>query len=628
MQKGKVMTRIIICLLAIASLTLSIDLKTLFAFEKKQSIDWTDEDRRRAKLFLSNKPSYRTETLDFSNLDTYKHVVKQWEMAGFSKERYPGLHLSLKKTRENHLKGHIYKNEAALDNDEQILAPVDIITGMVDGSYDSSNSPITYNATGESSVFQPEAQNTTISSVNLCFYNASFDPVGTCDKKSNLQGSLYEELKNSVSSSDTDIYASLLASYATMTTSDFPETEPFTETTTYFSEHAQINFNEYESANVISITEPLIVSGNTENKNTIVCVSRAALGNGGYDSLICDYGDDTNLDVIINIVGAIQYDPSQPPETYTNSQGAEVPKGDALIYVANENGGGCRNTPSISGINFFDNAKACPNSGGFTGVCYDSTNLILKWNFTKVDFGKAIDRRCGDAGDILKFRLNVNVTDSQSGVDFTSSIFSEPGVLVPEPTGMGGGKIQIPALQMLTGCLPPGVQIEMSSGETMPIEKFKNEFEVVRAGDGSAVSVAGLTKGVETKLIEVKDDKKHSLRLSFAHPVILEDGKPLPANKLKPGMKVKTRNGISTLTSVEKVAYEGPVYNLTLAEPWEPKTKRLTGNSFYADGFLVGDNTLQEKLAKKQRMDPVAARKRLPKIYQVDFDSYMEDSKR
>ncbi|GEM_PF-1637801 len=623
------MTRIIICFLAIASLTLPIDLKIALASDNKHSIDWTDEDRRRAKLFLSNKSSYRTKNLDFSNLDTYKHVVRQWELAGFSKERYPGLHLSLKEAREKHLKGQFDKIPAtATVTEEKILVPTGIITGMVDGSYDPSNSPIAYTATGESSVYQPEDQNTTISYVSLCFYDKSQNPVGTCDIKSNLKGTLYEELINSVSSPDTEVTASLLASYATMTASDFPETEPFAETTTYVSQHAQINFNEYESAETISVTEPLIVSGNSENTNTMVCVSRAALGNGGFDSLKCDYGSDANDDVIINIIGAIQYDPSQPPTTYTNSQGAVVPVGSADIYVANENGGGCDASSPDSGTKFFDNAIACPADDKFTGVCYDSVNLILKWNFQDVDFGKAQDRQCGDAGDLLKFRLNVNVTDSQSGDEINSSIFSVAGVLVPQPTGIGGGKIEIPLLEMLTGCLPPRVQIEMSSGETMPIENFKNEFEVVRAGDGSAVSVAGLTKGVETKLIEIKDDKKHSLRLSFAHPVILEDGNPLPANKLKPGMKVKTRNGISTLTSVETVAYDGPVYNLTLAEPWEPKTKRLIGNSFYADGFLVGDNTLQAKLAKKQRMDPVAARKRLPKIYQVDFDSYMEDSKR
>ena len=82
-------------------------------------------------------------------------------------------------------------------------------------------------------------------------------------------------------------------------------------------------------------------------------------------------------------------------------------------------------------------------------------------------------------------------------------------------------------------------------------------------------------------------------------------------------MTVLTLDGTETITGAAADTFAGTcLYNLSFDES--------TGNStFYANGFLVGDHTVQAAMA--DHTDLAAARAELPEDLRTDFDSHLAD---
>ena len=156
----------------------------------------------------------------------------------------------------------------------------------------------------------------------------------------------------------------------------------------------------------------------------------------------------------------------------------------------------------------------------------------------------------------------------------------------------------VPDVDLQFGCLPGGTLVTMANGDRKPIEKIVNG-ELVLGADGKPWEVWSRMAGDELSLVQIVAADGSTVSASETHPVIVgeePDGRPraLPASQLKTGMPLKTSLGKSTVASVTKIAYDGHVYNLAIRLPGVDKQAPEGGN-FYADGILVGDQTMQGK---------------------------------
>ncbi|HVG64021.1 MAG TPA: Hint domain-containing protein, partial [Hyalangium sp.] len=108
------------------------------------------------------------------------------------------------------------------------------------------------------------------------------------------------------------------------------------------------------------------------------------------------------------------------------------------------------------------------------------------------------------------------------------------------------------------------------------------------------------------------------VRLTEQHPVFLASGAMVPAVKVKIKDRVRTRQGSSSIVSVERLPYTGTVYNFDLGTPEELAQAGAPARTMFAGGFLVGDNSLQvEMTTPRLASGPVL--ERLPKAWHKDY---------
>ncbi|WP_257165102.1 Hint domain-containing protein [Bradyrhizobium sp. SRS-191] len=146
------------------------------------------------------------------------------------------------------------------------------------------------------------------------------------------------------------------------------------------------------------------------------------------------------------------------------------------------------------------------------------------------------------------------------------------------------------------GCLPTGTLVTMANGTQKPIEQI-SPMELVLGPDGKPWQAVGKLTGDEAELIVVTAEDGTVARMTGEHPVIVgrdEQGRPrwLLAWHLAAGTSLTTAKGVSKVAKVERQAYGGKVYNIALRPQGASETP-ARGASFYADGLLVGDQTMQ-----------------------------------
>jgi hypothetical protein len=98
-------------------------------------------------------------------------------------------------------------------------------------------------------------------------------------------------------------------------------------------------------------------------------------------------------------------------------------------------------------------------------------------------------------------------------------------------------------------------------------------------------------------MVQIVDDKGHSLMLTETHPVITSEG-VLPAGELRTGLGVQTESGPAVIIDVERVRYDDAVYNLSLGTASELSTLDANDRTMFAGGIRVGDNEMQTDLQK------------------------------
>jgi hypothetical protein len=168
-------------------------------------------------------------------------------------------------------------------------------------------------------------------------------------------------------------------------------------------------------------------------------------------------------------------------------------------------------------------------------------------------------------------------------------------------------------------CFAEGTKVLTADGAYAPIETISVGDRVVAGEGGARLTVTSTGLGGESRpMVRLQDDKGHDILVTATHPVITASGVMVAAERLREGDQVKTESGVSTLIGVGREVYSGRVYNLAIGT-----TAELTvaggsqGRTVFANGFLMGDQNMQDALVKTEPTADVLSK--LPAAWHKDY---------
>ncbi|MCP3098899.1 Hint domain-containing protein [Myxococcus sp. K15C18031901] len=157
-------------------------------------------------------------------------------------------------------------------------------------------------------------------------------------------------------------------------------------------------------------------------------------------------------------------------------------------------------------------------------------------------------------------------------------------------------------LNVLNSCMAEGTRITLPDGTRAPIETLKVGDKVRASANGRVLTIQDVIFGHENKpLVRLEDDQGHDVRLTEQHPVLLSSGLVVTADKVQVTDKVRTEKGTSTIVAIERLPYTGKVYNLKLGTPQELESLSPSERTMFAEGLLVGDDSMQRELTTPRR---------------------------
>ncbi|NVJ19974.1 hypothetical protein HUW62_01810 [Myxococcus sp. AM011] len=188
------------------------------------------------------------------------------------------------------------------------------------------------------------------------------------------------------------------------------------------------------------------------------------------------------------------------------------------------------------------------------------------------------------------------------------------------------GMACVPKIQISYSCLAEGTQVKLAGGKSAPIESIAKGTRVVTDGSGQALRVADTTVGTESiPMVHLRDEAGHDLLLTGTHPVMTPDQGVVWAEELKVGNRVVTDSGVSTLVKADREMFKGAVHNLKLDRTSLNERREAKGSTLYANGFLVGDVSMQRAYEFKDRAAVTAELlARLPSKWQVDYQNSLK----
>ena len=297
-----------------------------------------------------------------------------------------------------------------------------------------------------------------------------------------------------------------------------------------------------------------------------------------------------------------------------------LPKGRLHVFLSYVNGGVhtvySTNHPQQDALGVLSGFTV-PSSKRISWDWSDKNSDIFKHNdylnfYKNQPQGKSIE---------INFELSV-VIDDGSGAEKTGygNFYSDP------EKRTGQGFLSAPYLDIYWGCLIEGTKILLADGSLKEVEKFKGDgTEKVKTGKGVDRFVTATITGTEKfPCVTLDDDKDGFLMLTRDHPVVTDKGVILAKN-LKKGDILITQNGKSTIINIGEKYYNGRIWNLEIGSMEEASRDETT---FFADGFLVGDYSMQQHYCqenkKNQRKDPW---KVLPPEWLVDYQNFINEAK-
>lgn len=301
----------------------------------------------------------------------------------------------------------------------------------------------------------------------------------------------------------------------------------------------------------------------------------------GRVSADCDYepsgGSASN--VYLPIVGYTTYD------TVIEDPATDP---DASVYIAMsqpepESGGGCTLQGNVA--DFMSNYVTLSNG-----------NMQVNWNDPTVSF-PAINSTCMPNGSIVYYTMSMNIDLNSGGnrLPVFFGISSSPDT--PVSTGFW---LQLPSTRVYYSCVAEGTQIALMDGQAAPIEGLQADDRILSNRDGQAMTVYATYQGDEDFMIRLVTDSGRELLITDTHPVVLVDDIVL-AGDIAAGDQVRTIDGPEHVVSAERVAYHGVVRNLSVGTEADGVPITSHNTTFFANGFLVGDNEMQWAFATERR---------------------------
>ena len=338
-----------------------------------------------------------------------------------------------------------------------------------------------------------------------------------------------------------------------------------------------------QTRRLVKITPPpkkIAVSApnNTANRATVICLNRGNPEPQWPDP--CDFGpfkqagfQPGSANVVVPLAGNV--------EMPYPIAAKDVSK-DVLLQVTainSSNGETCKGQDNDLGAQVLAQSKVA------------SAN-VLNWSILG-DAALIFGRTCYASNTGLAFNMywQIPITMPDGSTQSVSAIISN--VLTQ---GTANTLIIRPAI-LEFGCLPGGTMVTLADGVTRKaVEDFGPQDKVLGL-DGKPWAVTGHIKGEDNELIAVTTENGLVSRMTSDHPVITGYGKGgtpifVMAKDLVVGTGVFTVNGQTKVARVEHQAYKGFVYNMEV-RPLGASAVSAGGGGFFADGLLVGDQTMQ-----------------------------------
>lgn len=202
-------------------------------------------------------------------------------------------------------------------------------------------------------------------------------------------------------------------------------------------------------------------------------------------------------------------------------------------------------------------------------------NMMGPWSQTLLDEGGFVNHPFNFQLDITCKVITQNNTTAE--YNFCISSILPKGEFCLE---------HIPQITIKWGCLAEGTEILMADGTQKIVENIRIG-DLVKT-DGGIVKVTNMWSGKEEECLLVRADNGRELIMTKSHPVLTAEGWK-QAGELICGDVLKTESGGAAVCEIERVPKTVTVYN--------PETG---GKIIYANGFAVGDFTLQNSRSEKE----------------------------
>lgn len=219
-------------------------------------------------------------------------------------------------------------------------------------------------------------------------------------------------------------------------------------------------------------------------------------------------------------------------------------------------------------------------------VTLSNNNMTVNWNDQSVHF-PAINSACMPNGSIVYYNMQMDV-DLASNVPTFFGISSSPNT--PISTGF---YLMLAPTRVYYSCLAADAQVALADGSSKAIADIREGDRVMGGPDGKPLNVSVIYTGTENKpLVHIMTGNGFDLKLTQGHPVITSEGVRL-ARFLKVGDVLQTSKGPSPIEAVDRVDYDGKVYNLSLAAMQSEEKLDADQETFFGNGILVGGNEMQ-----------------------------------
>jgi Hom_end-associated Hint len=315
--------------------------------------------------------------------------------------------------------------------------------------------------------------------------------------------------------------------------------------------------------------------------------------------------------------------------TPTDVNGTSVAYNGSKLYVALQ-GSVAVNDPTcvITGFDNNTTAVLVVKQAGGTCATYNTNSELVANNFraalTPLGNNSVPFNLLGDFGPDCLSYLTDQVGSYWQDVELAFKVRAQikcGGNNAPTQPMYALGRKNL-FLDFRNSCIAEGTSVLKADGSEAPIESIHVGDKVMANASGRALTVTSVSRGRESKkMVRLGDDKGRQVMLTVKHPVVTNEGVVLSAQQVKVGDQLLTRNGTTTVKSVEHVPYEGQVYNLELGTSEELAKLSSKDRTLIANGFLVGDSQMQAELEVKMSAKPASGDilARLPKALHQDY---------